>query len=73
MTSAQATAEVFWTAFLAMSGEERQAFLERLIAEPRVREDLLDAALIEERKAEPTRPLDEVLARPRARKTARAR
>ena len=30
MTSTQATAEVFWTAFLAMAKEERQAFLERL-------------------------------------------
>ncbi len=63
MTSAEATAEVFWTAFLSMSAKERKAFLERLIAEPRLREDLLDAALIEERRGEPTRPLDEVLGR----------
>jgi hypothetical protein len=73
MTSAQATAEVFWTAFLSMSEKERQAFLERLIADPRLREDLLDAALIEERKGEPTRPLDEVLAGLHPRKTPRRR
>jgi hypothetical protein len=73
MTSAQATAEVFWTAFVAMSAKERQAFLERLIADPRVRDDLLDAALIEERRDEPTRPLKEVLARSRSKSTARAR
>jgi len=62
MTTTQATAEVFWTAFLAMGKRERHAFLERLVADPSLREDLLDAALIEERKHEPTRPLDEVLA-----------
>ncbi len=73
MTSAQATAEVFWTAFLSMSAKERQAFLQRLIAEPRVREDLLDAALIEERRGEFTRPLEEVLARSHPKKTPRTR
>ena len=57
MSTAQATAEVFWTAFMAMSTAERRAFLERLIATPRIREDLLDAALIEKRKREPKRPL----------------
>jgi hypothetical protein len=67
MTSAQATAEVFWTAFIAMNAKERQAFLERLIADRRVREDLLDAALIEERRHEPTRGLGEVVSRSRAR------
>ncbi|GEM_PF-4772830 len=34
--------------------------LERLIAGPRLREDLLDAALIEERRSEPTRPMKDV-------------
>jgi len=61
MTGTQATAEVFWTAFMHMPAEERQAFLERLIADPRLREDLLDAAVIEERRGEPTRPLKDVL------------
>ena len=61
MKTTQATAEVFWTAFMAMAEEERGAFLERLIADPQLREDLLDAALIEERRGEPTRPLEEVL------------
>jgi len=61
MTTAQATAEVFWTAFMAMSEKERTAFLERLVADPHLRADLLDAALIQERADEPARPLDEVL------------
>ena len=62
MTSAEATGVVFWTAFLALSRAERQAFLERLIADPRLREDLLDAAVIEERKHEPARALKEIAA-----------
>ncbi len=71
MTTTQATAEVFWTAFTALNKAERGAFLERLIGDPRLREDLLDAALIEERKEEPARGLEEVLVdlrRPRARR-----
>lgn len=62
MTRAEATAEVFWTAFVHLPAEERRAFLERLIATPDLREDLLDAAVIEERRGEPTRPLKDVLA-----------
>jgi hypothetical protein len=73
MTTAQATAEVFWTAFMAMSEKERRAFLERLIADPALREDLLDAALIEERRHEPTRPLEAILAGGQRKKAARAK
>jgi hypothetical protein len=56
MTTTEATAEVFWTALLAMSKRERHAFLRRLLSDARMREDLLDAALIENRKGEPTGP-----------------
>jgi len=73
MTTTEATAEVFWTAFMAMTRNERRAFLERLIADPRLREDLVDAAIIEERRHEPTRPLDEVLAGQRRGRPARAK
>ena len=72
MSTAQATADVFWTAFMAMRAEERRAFLERLIGDPRLREDLLDAAVIEERRGEPTRPLEEVLAEIEAEEAGRA-
>jgi hypothetical protein len=61
MTSAQVTAEVFWAAFISMKEGERQAFLEHLIADQRLREDLLDAALIEQRRLEPRRPLKDAL------------
>lgn len=71
MTSTRATAEVFWTAFQAMTAEERKAFLERVVADDKIREDLLDAALIEERKDEPTRPLTAVLGSSSPKRTRR--
>ena len=65
MTSSEATAEVFWTAFSALPRETRDKFMEKMIADPRLRgelEDLLDLEIVSERSGEPTRPLNEVLA-----------
>jgi hypothetical protein len=46
----QATAEVFFTAFKALKSEEKEAFLERVISDPELREDIIDIALIERAK-----------------------
>ena len=46
MRANQATAEVFFTAFKALKSEEKEAFLERVISDPKLREDLIDIALI---------------------------
>ena len=62
MTAARATAEVFYAAFKAMDVKERNAFLGRLFADRRLREDLMDVALAMERMKEPDRPLEEALA-----------
>lgn len=62
MATAPVTADVTWAVFKAMSVRERNAFLERLFSDRRLREDLLDAALAEERMAEPDRPLEKALA-----------
>lgn len=64
MTSSEATAEVFWTAFSALDREARDKFMEKVVADPKLREeleDLLDLEIVAERSGEPTRPLDEVL------------
>jgi len=64
MTSSEATAEVFWTAFSALSPEACDRFIEKMLADPALREeleDLLDMEIVAERFGEPTRPLDEVL------------
>ncbi len=56
MTKTKATAEVFWTAFKALPKEERQEVLAKIIKDKRIRHDLMDLALMEERKDEPSRP-----------------
>ena len=61
-TKSEATAEVFWTAFKAMSREDQRLFIQHIIADENLRRDLMDLALIEERRDEPGRPLREYLA-----------
>lgn len=62
MTTTQATAEVFWTAFRALKKKERGAVVERLVGDKDFMEDLYDIVLLEQRKREPSRPLEEYLA-----------
>lgn len=50
MRTNQATAEVFFTAFKALKSDEKEAFLEKVINDPKLREDLIDIALIEKAK-----------------------
>ena len=57
MTTTQATAEVFWTAFKVLPIEEKRAVLQYIIRDESLRRDLMDLALIEERRNEPERPL----------------
>jgi hypothetical protein len=63
MTQPQATAEVFWTAFQAMKPSEREAFIGKLMKDKRLAEDLRYAAIIEQRRNEPTISLDEYVAK----------
>jgi hypothetical protein len=67
MTTTEATAEVFWTAFRALRKNQRAAVLQRLLQDDGMRDDLRYALLIEERKREPRISLDDYLAQ-RARK-----
>jgi len=50
LRAGQATAEVFFTAFKALRSEEKDVFLEKVINDPELREDLIDIALIERAK-----------------------
>jgi len=56
-TKTEATAEIFWTAFNVLPAEEKRAIIQRIIRDETLRRDLVDLALIEERKDEPGRPL----------------
>ncbi len=57
MTKPEATAEVFWLAFSALTRPEQHAFLRHLLRDRLLRRDLIDLALAEERRHETTRPL----------------
>jgi len=61
MTKTEATAEVFWTAFNVLPAEEKRAVIQRIIRDENLRRDLMDLALMEERRNEPARPLHEYL------------
>lgn len=57
MSAAQLVAE-----FRALQPGEREEVLRLLLADPELREDLQDSLTIEERRHEPSRPLNDVLA-----------
>ncbi len=61
MTKTQATAEIFWTAFQVLPRKEQEAVLQRILKNKSLREDLIDLAIIESRRAEPARPLRDIL------------
>ena len=65
MTHTDATAEVFWTAFRVLSRKEQQTVLQRLLKDKSLRQDLIDLAVIENRRREPSWPLREYLAESR--------
>lgn len=69
MTAIEATAEVFWTAFRALSRKEREAVVERLLRDKEFMEDLIDLVILEQRQDEPSRSLDEYLTDRRKAKT----
>ena len=48
MTTTQATAEVFFTAFKSLKNEEKEAFLGKVMGDSSMRHDIIDIALIEE-------------------------
>ncbi|MFH1732267.1 MAG: hypothetical protein ABIF82_11545 [Planctomycetota bacterium] len=62
MTSSQATAEIFLTALRALPKKEREAVLSGIAEDDELREDLLDLALLAERRDEPSRPFREYVA-----------
>jgi hypothetical protein len=61
MTKSEAVAEVFLTAFKALSRAERGKVLSGIVEDNRLRHDLMDMAVIEERRSEKERPFREYL------------
>jgi hypothetical protein len=61
MTVKEAEVEVFAIALKALGRKGRRRLLELLLKDPALRRDVLDAIIIEERRNQPARPLDEFL------------
>jgi len=62
MIAEEAKAEVFWLAFKGLPRKEQQLVVQKLLQDREFIEDLLDIAIIEQRRSEPSRPLEEYLA-----------
>lgn len=63
MPTKEATAEVFYTAFKALSRKQKDALLAKMLRDPEFKEDLVDLALIEQARKGPGKDisLDEYL------------
>jgi len=62
MNMKETKAEVFWMAFKGLPKRERQSVIERLLKDTEFMEDLIDIAIVEQRREEPSRPLEDYLA-----------
>ena len=63
MKRADATAEVFMTAFESLPKSDRGVILQRLFADPALKDDLIDVAAWYERRTEQAVPYQRVRAR----------
>lgn len=63
MAATKATADVFLTAFRALPRKERETIVEGLLMDREFMEDIFDTVILEQRRKEPSRPLDEILER----------
>jgi hypothetical protein len=63
MRTKGATAEVFLTAFKTMSKKEQNIFLSEILKDSKVREDLIDIAIAENRAKDKGRPFREFLSK----------
>ncbi len=61
MTKTEATAEIFLTAFKALSKQEKDIVVQKLLAEKIIKEDIVDWMIIQKRKKEPSRTLSAYL------------
>jgi hypothetical protein len=62
MTNIEATSDVFLTAFRALPKKTREAVVEKMLSDKEFMEDLIDTVIIEQRRKEPSRNLDEYVA-----------
>jgi hypothetical protein len=61
MSTAEATAEVFVTAFKSLKPRQREAVLDRMLADKELSADLADTLKLESRRHQPRQPFRQVL------------
>jgi hypothetical protein len=61
MSAAQATAEIFVTAFKSLKRNQREAVLERMLTDEELSEDLADTLALESRRHQPRQSFRQVL------------
>jgi hypothetical protein len=61
MSAIEATAEVFVTAFKALKRSQREAVLERMLADEQLSEDLADTLALEARRHQPRQSFRQAL------------
>ena len=52
-------AEVFWLAFKSLSADDQAAFLDRLLNDPELYDEIADAVVAIEARDEPSRPFED--------------
>jgi len=62
MNKVDSRAEVFLMALQSLSKAEKKAVFARLLEDPTLREDILDLAVIQQRRGELSRPFSDYLA-----------
>jgi len=62
MKAVESRAEVYLMAMQSLSKAEKEAVIARLLEDPKLREDILDLAVIRQRQGELSRPFGEYLA-----------
>jgi hypothetical protein len=62
MRAVESRVEIYLMALQSLSKTEREAVIARLLEDPELREVILDLALIQQRRDEPSRPFREYLA-----------
>lgn len=60
-TSTNALAEVFWLAFKSLDEKTKDEVVRKMLADEDLREELYDAALVEDRAGEPVRDFNDYL------------
>lgn len=62
MNKVESRAEVYLMALQSLSKAERKVVIARLLEDTKLREDILDLALIRQRQGEPSRPFRKYMA-----------